>query len=52
MTQQQQQEYDMMRVKILNGSITEAQWKTYCMSMLEQLLEDNQDILISLKEWA
>jgi hypothetical protein len=42
-------EYENKYQEFLNGILTELEWKNYCFSILSDLLEENKDVLIRLK---
>lgn len=42
-------EYLAMFRKFKAGEITEVEWKVYCIAILEELIKENRDILLRLK---
>jgi len=44
-----ERKYQIMYQKFLNGEISGYEWNLYCQSILYQLMEENKDVLIRLK---
>ena len=42
-------QYYEMFVKVQSGIISEEVWKDYCFNMLDEILEQNKDVFIRLK---
>lgn len=42
-------EYFRMFQAVKDGKITEAEWTAFCMEMLSDILEQNKDVFIRLK---
>jgi hypothetical protein len=38
--------------QFLSGELTEQEWNEYCHAVLEELLEENKDVLIRLKNFT
>lgn len=49
MNQEKMNQYEIKYQQFVNGIITELEWKNYCFSILSDLLEENKDVLIRLK---
>ena len=46
-------QYYTMLDKFERGEITQQQWFSYCALVLEQIMEENKDVLVRLKNrWA
>lgn len=44
-----EKEYKIKYEQYLKGTINKKDWDNYCFKILEQLMEDNKDVLIRLK---
>ena len=42
-------EYNEMFVKVQAGQITQEVWFDYCFQILSQIMEDNKDVFVRLK---
>ena len=42
-------QYYEMFAKVQSGIISEETWKEYCFKLLDEVLEDNKDVFIRLK---
>jgi hypothetical protein len=47
--QEATKQYGEMWNKVQAGQITEQQWKDFCFEVLGEILEDNKDVLVRLK---
>lgn len=42
-------EYKDRYEQLVNGIITESEWKDYCISLFNSILDENKEVLIRLK---
>ena len=45
-----EKKYNELFTKVQSGIITEKEWMDYCNKLFPQILEDNKDIFIRMKE--
>ena len=43
------EDYDRMWFDLEDGYITEAEWREFCDKVFKQMLEENKDVMIRLK---
>lgn len=41
--------YEVMYAKVLSGEITQEEWFEYCFENLSQIMRENKDVFIRLK---